>query len=99
MKSGHRTLKRFRRVQMGFAGAVIFASCGCTHLATVKNTRATLPAVTESNQQLQVARQRLIAAEREQPLTSLGDDLSAAKLSLNVLEQRPNDLSAQGIYN
>jgi len=65
----------------------------------VKNIRATLPAITESNQQLQVARQRLIAAEREQPLTSLGDDLSAAKLSLNVLEQRPNDLSAQGIYN
>jgi pimeloyl-ACP methyl ester carboxylesterase len=84
---------------MVFAGAVIFANCGCTHLATVKNTRAPLPAITESDQQLHAARQRLIAAEREPPLTSLGDDLSAAKLSLNVLEQRPNDVSAQSIYN
>jgi pimeloyl-ACP methyl ester carboxylesterase len=84
---------------MVFAGAVIFANFGCTHLATVKNTRAPLPAITESDQQLHAARQRLIAAEREPPLTSLGDDLSAAKLSLNVLEQRPNDVSAQSIYN
>src|SRR5262245_37752886 len=99
MKSRHRRFRRFRRVQMVFAGAVIFASCGCAHLATVKNTRAPLPAVTESNEQLQLARQHLIGAEREQPLTSLGEDLSAAKLSLKVLEQRPNDSSAQSIYN
>jgi pimeloyl-ACP methyl ester carboxylesterase len=77
----------------------IFGWCGCAHLATVKTTQPRLPAATGSDEQLQVARQRLIAAEREQPLVSLGNDLSAAKLSLSVLEQRPSDSSAQSIYN
>ncbi len=76
----------------------IFGWCGCAHLATVKTTQPRLPAATGSDEQLQVARQRLIAAEREQPLISLGNDLSAAKLSLQVLEQRPNDSSARSIY-
>jgi len=48
---------------------------------------------------MNIAQQRLLAAEKEQPLVALGDDLFAAKLSLNVLEQRPNDSSAQSIYN
>jgi pimeloyl-ACP methyl ester carboxylesterase len=41
----------------------------------------------------------LVSADREQPLRSLGEDLSAAKLSLQVLERRPNDSLAQSIYN
>ena len=84
---------------MVFPGAVVFASCGCAHLATVKETRARLPAATESDEQLQVAKQHLVAAQGAQPLLSLGEDLSAAKLSLQMLEQRPNDASAQSIYN
>ena len=41
----------------------------------------------------------MVAAERQEPLVALGSDLSAAKLSLNILEQRPDDLPAQNIYN
>jgi pimeloyl-ACP methyl ester carboxylesterase len=78
---------------------LIFGWCGCAHLATVKVTRPDLPTATASDEQLKEARQRLLAAEKEQPLASLGDDLSAAKLSLNVLEQRPNDAAAEHIYN
>ncbi len=71
--------------------------CGCAHLATVKTTRAPLPVATGSDQQR--AREYLVEAEREQPLAALGDDLSAAKLSLNILEHRPSDSSARTIYN
>jgi len=92
-------LRRLRRIQTVFAVAVIFACCGCAHLASVKVTRARLPGVTGNDKQLQAAKQCLVSAEREQPLVSLGDDLSAAKLSLQVLERRPNDSLAQSVYN
>jgi pimeloyl-ACP methyl ester carboxylesterase len=78
---------------------LIFGWCGCAHLATVKVTRPDLPTATASDEQLKDARQHLVAAGREQSLDSLGSDLSAARLSLNVLEQRPANLSAQNIYN
>jgi pimeloyl-ACP methyl ester carboxylesterase len=78
---------------------LIFGWCGCAHLATVKVTRPDLPKATASDEQLKDARQHLVAAEREQSLDSLASDLSAAKLSLQVLEQRPNDSLAQSIYN
>src|ERR1700730_6627814 len=74
-----------------------FTCFGCAHLATVKTTRTPLPVATESDQQ--GAREYLVAAERQPPLSALGNDLSAAKLSLNVLEQQPGDSSAQSIYN
>jgi pimeloyl-ACP methyl ester carboxylesterase len=77
----------------------IFASCGCVHLATVKTTEPRIPTFTASDEELAVATQELAAAEREQPLIALGNDLSAVKLSLSVLEQRPSDSSAQNIYN
>jgi pimeloyl-ACP methyl ester carboxylesterase len=77
----------------------IFGWCGCAHLATVKETRARLPTATASDQRLRVAKAYLSAAEREQPLTALANDLSAAKLLLQVLDQRPGDSSAQSIYN
>jgi pimeloyl-ACP methyl ester carboxylesterase len=77
----------------------IFGWCGCAHLATVKETRARLPTATASDQRLRVAKVYLSAAEREQPLTALANDLSAARLSLQVLDERPDDLSAQSIYN
>jgi len=76
----------------------IFACFGCAHLATVKQRPVRVP-VDGSDEQLQAARQRLVAAERERPLVSLADNLSAAKLSLTVLEQRPKDPFAQSIYN
>jgi pimeloyl-ACP methyl ester carboxylesterase len=84
---------------MVFAGAAVFASCGCAHLATVKTTKPRVPTIIAGDDQLRTATEHLAHAERAQPLLSLGEDLSAAKLSLQVLEQRPNDSSAQSIYN
>ena len=81
---------------LAFSGLVL---CGCAHLATVKTTEPHVPTIAASDEQLAVATQKLSAAEREQPLIALGNDLSAAKLSLSVLEKRPNDSSAQSIYN
>src|SRR5437762_5216826 len=77
----------------------IFASCGCAHLATVKTTQPRVPTIGLSEDKLTLAKQYLSAAERAQPIVALGDDLSAAKLSLQVLDQRPHDSSAQSIYN
>jgi pimeloyl-ACP methyl ester carboxylesterase len=99
MKSRHSGLKRFRRVQMVLAGAVICVNCGCAHLATVRTTQPRIPTIAADNAQLGDATECLVRAAREQPLASLGDDLTAAKLSLSVLEQRPNNSSAQSIYN
>jgi pimeloyl-ACP methyl ester carboxylesterase len=81
---------------LAFNGLVL---CGCAHLATVKTTEPHVPTIAASDEQLAVATQKLSAAEREQPLIALGNDLSAAKLSLSVLEKRPSDSSAQSIYN
>jgi pimeloyl-ACP methyl ester carboxylesterase len=77
----------------------IFASCGCAHLATVKTMQPRIPTIAASEDQLTIAKQHLATAEQAQPLVALGDDLSAAQLSLNILEQRPNDSLAQSIYN
>src|SRR5713226_3620528 len=77
----------------------IFAWCGCAHLATVKTTQPRVPTIAASEDKLTLAKQYLSAAERAQPIVALGDDLSAAKLSLQVLDQQPHDSSAQSIYN
>jgi len=77
---------------LAFSGLVL---CGCAHLATVKTTEPHVPTIAASDEKLAVATQKLTAAEREQPLIALGNDLSAAKLSLSVL----SDSSAQSIYN
>lgn len=77
----------------------LFACCGCAHLATVKTTQPPVPTVPASEGELAAAKQHLAKAEREQPLLALGEDLSAARLSLNILERRPNDSSARNIYN
>jgi pimeloyl-ACP methyl ester carboxylesterase len=82
-----------------FVALSIFGSCGCAHLATVKTTAPRIPTIAGREDELTLARQHLAAAERAQPLVALGDDLSAAKISVNVLEQRPNDSAAQSIYN
>jgi pimeloyl-ACP methyl ester carboxylesterase len=77
----------------------IFASGGCAHLATVKTMQPRIPTIAAGEDQLTIAKQHLATAEQAQPLVALGDDLSAAQLSLNILEQRPNDSLAQSIYN
>ncbi|HKQ40673.1 MAG TPA: alpha/beta fold hydrolase [Verrucomicrobiae bacterium] len=82
-----------------FIALSIFAWCGCAHLATVKITEPRVPTIAASEDRLTLAKQHLVAAERAQPLVALGDDLSAAQLALNILEQRRSDSSAQCIYN
>src|SRR4029453_8409833 len=54
-------------------------------------TAFALAAVFANNKKLLVATQNLTAAEREQPLIALSNNLWAAKLSLSVLEQQPSD--------
>jgi pimeloyl-ACP methyl ester carboxylesterase len=77
----------------------IFGWCGCAHLATVKTTQPRIPTIAASEDQLTIAKRHLAAAERAEPLVALGDDLVAVRLSLNLLEQRPNDTAAENIYN
>jgi pimeloyl-ACP methyl ester carboxylesterase len=72
---------------------------GCAHLANVKTTEPRVPAMVATDEQLRSATEYLIRAKHEQPGLSLGDCLSATKLSLNVLQRRPGDLCAQKIYN
>ena len=99
MKSRDSRLNTCRRFQTAFVFAAVLANCGCAHLATVKTTQPRVPAIAASEDKLSFAKQHLAAAERAQPLVALGHDLSAAKLSLHVLEQRPNDQAAQSVYN
>ena len=85
---------------MRFGNAVaLFAFCSCAHLATVKATKPRVPSIAAGEDNLAVAKQQLVAAEHQQPLIALGNDLSAAKLSLSVLEQRWSDSSTLSIYN
>lgn len=84
---------------IGFA-LILFGGCGCAaRLATVKTKPAHLPATVANDGPLNAATKFLATAEHEQPPTALGPDLLAAKISYNVLGRRPNDKSAQNIYN
>ena len=77
-----------------------FQCCGCaSHLATVKTIPARLTTGLHVEGSLDSATKYLLAAEHEQPSTALGHDLLAAKISQDVLERRPNDASALGLYN
>jgi pimeloyl-ACP methyl ester carboxylesterase len=82
-----------------FVALSILGSGGCAHLATVKITEPRLPTIASTEGELSLAKQQLAAAERAEPLVALGDDLSAAKISLNALEIQPHDSSARSIYN
>ena len=82
-----------------FVALSVFGWCGCAHLATVKTTQPRIPTIAGSRDELTLARRQLGAAQRAQPLVALGHDLVAAKISLNVLEQRSDDWAAQRIYN
>ena len=89
-----------RRFGMRFTtGLALFTCCGCAHLATVKTTQPRVPTIGATEGQLTLAKQHLSAAEREQPLAKLGDDLLAARISYGVLERQPKNESARTIYN
>jgi len=86
-------------VRCGLA-LVLFGCCGCAaHLATVKTKAPHLSATVASEASLGPATAFLTAAENEQPLSALGHDLLAARISSNVLERFPNNESARNIYN
>ena len=87
-----------RRIYFGLA-LVLFGCCGCAaHLATVETKTPRLSATVASEAHLGSATKLLAVVENEQPLSALGHDLWAAKISLNVLEQFANDESARNIY-
>jgi hypothetical protein len=79
--------------------ALGLVATGCAHLANVTTTQPAVPRLIVKEEQLRSATEHLARATYERPALSLGDDLSAAKLSLNVLQRRPDDLSAEKIYN
>src|SRR4051794_11864323 len=86
--------------RLGVAVLLLGELCGCAaHLATVKTKPAQLTAVSATEDSLEPVKKYLAAAEHEQPLPVLGDDLLAAKIAYGVLEQRPGDESARNIYN
>jgi pimeloyl-ACP methyl ester carboxylesterase len=79
---------------------VLFGCCGCAaQLATVQTKTPRLSATVASEADLSPATEFLAAAENEQPLSALGHDLLAARISSNVLERFPNNESARNIYN
>ena len=95
------TPEKRRHILMSFGLAlVLFGCCGCAaHLATVKTKAPRLSATVASEASLGPATEFLAAAENEQPLSALGHDLLAARISSNVLERFPNNESARNIYN
>jgi hypothetical protein len=63
-------VKRLRRIQTAFAGAVVFATWGCAHVATVKTTEPRVPTIASREDELTLAKQHLIAATLDRSLTS-----------------------------
>ena len=93
--------KRMRQWGVRAASAALLLGwCGCAaQLATVKTKPARLPQALPLEEPLESATNYLRAAEHEQPLPALGNDLVAAKISYGVLERHPKNESARSIYN
>jgi hypothetical protein len=60
-----------------------------TGLSAVTLKPAKLPAELVTKESLEIAKKYLTAAKREQPVSAVGYDLLAAKISYGVLEWRP----------
>jgi len=56
-----------------------------------ENNRAARSTIAASENELTLAKQHLIAAERAQPMVALGDNLSAAKLSVERVGTAADD--------
>jgi pimeloyl-ACP methyl ester carboxylesterase len=93
--------ERMRQWGVRVAGAALLLGwCGCAaQLATVKTKPARLPQALPLEEPLESATNYLRAAEHQQPLPALGNDLVAAKISYGVLERHPKNESARSIYN
>jgi pimeloyl-ACP methyl ester carboxylesterase len=95
------TPEKWRHSLISFGLAlVLFSGCGCAApLATVHTKAPRLSAPVASEASLGPATKFLAAAEKEQPLSALGHDLLAARISSDVLERFPDNASARNIYN
>ena len=79
---------------------ILFGCGGCAaHLATVETKPIHLPATADHEAALGLATKYLVAAKHQPPLSALGYDLSAARISYGVLGRHAADESARTIYN
>ena len=79
---------------------LVCLSCGCTPLASVKQTSVRYSAT--GTQELAIAEKKLTEAgqiERRQPLLALADDLAAAKVAADALNRARDNTNAEKLYN
>jgi pimeloyl-ACP methyl ester carboxylesterase len=76
--------------------------CGCTPLASVKQTSAHYAATRAGAPELANAEKELAEAnkiERRQPLLALDNDLTAARIAANTLDRQRDSTEALKLYN
>jgi len=89
------------KLARGAALCVCFC-CGCTPLASVKQTSVRYAATGTGGAELAIAEKELTEAgkiERRQPLLGLAGDLTAAKIATDVLDRKRDDTNAERLYN
>jgi pimeloyl-ACP methyl ester carboxylesterase len=87
-------------VKLTTAVLLVCLSCGCTPLASVKQTSVRYSAT--GTQELAIAEKKLTEAgqiERRQPLLALADDLAAAKVAADALDRARDNTNAEKLYN
>jgi pimeloyl-ACP methyl ester carboxylesterase len=87
------------KLARGAALCVCFC-CGCTPLASVKQTSVRYAAT--GTQELASAEKELADASRienRQPLLALADDLTAAKIAADLLDHERDNTNARNLYN
>lgn len=87
------------KLARGAALCVCFC-CGCTPLASVKQTSVRYAAT--GTQELASAEKELADArkiDKQQPLLALANDLSAARIAADVLDRERDNVRAQKLYN
>jgi pimeloyl-ACP methyl ester carboxylesterase len=87
-------------VKLTTAVLLVCLSCGCTPLASVKQTSVRYAAT--GTQELAIAEKKLTEAgqiERRQPLLALADDLAAAKVAADALDRARDNTNAEKLYN
>jgi pimeloyl-ACP methyl ester carboxylesterase len=87
-------------VKLAAAALLVCLPCGCTPLASVKQTSVRYAAT--GTQELASAEKDLAEArkiDKQQPQIALANDLGAAEIAANTLGKRPGDTDAQRLYN
>jgi pimeloyl-ACP methyl ester carboxylesterase len=89
------------KLARGAALCVCFC-CGCTPLASVKQTSVRYVTTGTGGAELAIAEKELTEAgkiERRQPLLALADDLTAAKVAVDALDRKRDNTNAEKLYN